>query len=122
MKYIRQLAIILAVTLAAELIRYLVPLPIPAGIYGLVLLFLLLAAHILPLEAVKDTAGFLVSVMPLMFIPPAVGLLKSWDVLRPILLPVCVITLSVNVLVFAVTGKTAQALLRRRREGGTRRG
>ena len=40
MKYLHQAVILAAVTAAAELIKYLVPLPVPASIYGLLLLFL----------------------------------------------------------------------------------
>ena len=42
MKYLSQALIIAAVTFAAELIHHFVPLPIPASIYGLVILFFLL--------------------------------------------------------------------------------
>ena len=39
MKYLTQFLRILAFTLAGELLQRLVPLPIPASVYGLVLLF-----------------------------------------------------------------------------------
>ncbi len=39
MKYIRQLGIILLVSFLGELLHYLLPLPVPASIYGIVLLF-----------------------------------------------------------------------------------
>ena len=41
MKYIKQLAIILAVTAVGEILKYLLPLPVPASIYGLVLMLVL---------------------------------------------------------------------------------
>ena len=50
MKYLHQAVILAAVTAAAELIKYLVPLPVPASIYGLLLLFLLLKTGCLKLE------------------------------------------------------------------------
>ena len=84
MKYIKQFAIIITFSFAGEVLRALLPLPVPASIYGLVLMLLGLVLHIIPLDSVKDTAKFLVEVMPLMFIPAAVGLTESWDRISPI--------------------------------------
>ena len=108
----RQFCIILAVTCAGEILHAFIPLPIPGSIYGLVLMFVLLAAHVIPLQEVRETAEFLIEIMPVMFIPAAVGLLESWEALQSMLLPVCVITFSVTVIVMGVTGRVAQALIR----------
>ncbi|MBR2189625.1 MAG: CidA/LrgA family protein [Eubacterium sp.] len=112
MKYVKQFCLILGITCVGELLHYFIHLPIPASIYGMVLLFLLLAFHVIPVEAVKDVGSFLIEIMPLMFIPAAVGLLVTWDVLRPILIPVLVITAATTVLIMAVTGIVAQKLLK----------
>lgn len=88
MKFIRQFLIILAVSFVGELLNYFIPLPIPASIYGLVLMLICLQRGIIPLEAVRETGKFLVEIMPLMFVPAAVGLLESWEVLRPVWMPV----------------------------------
>ena len=113
MKYVKQIAIILGVSCAGEVLHYFIPLPVPASIYGLVLIFALLCTHILQVSDVKETAAFLIDIMPMMFIPLAAGLLDSFDVLRPILLPFCVICILSTVLVFAATGWTAQAAMKR---------
>lgn len=117
MKYIRQMTVILSVTCVAELLKYFIPLPIPASIYGLVLMLLLLVTGAVKLPQVRETAEFLIEIMTIMFIPAAVGLLESWDVLRPILLPLMVITPVTTVLVMGATGCTAQWILRRGRRG-----
>lgn len=108
MKYLKQFGIILLVTLAAELLEALLPLPIPAGIYGLVLMLFLLITGIVKLDAVKETAGFLIEIMPLMFIPAAAGLIESYHELDGILLQIVIITVVTTVVVMAVTGRTAQ--------------
>ena len=59
MKYLHQAVILAAITFAAEIIKYLLPLPIPVSIYGLVLLFLLLKTGILPLEKIQDVGDLL---------------------------------------------------------------
>ena len=111
MKYLRQFMIILLVSFVGELLKYVIPLPVPASIYGLVILFILLETGILKLDAVKETSIFLIEIMPVMFIPAAVGLLDSWDALKSMLLPCCIALVPVTLIVMAVSGKTTQALI-----------
>ena len=82
MKYVKEFGIILIVSLVGELLNYFLPLPVPASIYGLALMFLCLMLGIIKLSDVHDTACFLIEIMPIMFIPPAVGLMASWDVIQ----------------------------------------
>ena len=77
MKFMKQFGIILAVTFLGEALKYVIPLPIPASIYGLVLMLLALCTGILKLDQVKEAATFLIEIMPMMFIPAAVGLMDS---------------------------------------------
>lgn len=117
MKYIRQFMIILMISFIGEVLKYLIPLPIPASIYGLVLLFIALETGILRLSSVRDTAKFLIEIMPLMFIPAGVGLLDSWGVLEPVLIPVSIITVVSTILVMAAAGRVTQYVIRAEREG-----
>ena len=120
MKYIKQFTIILVVSFIGELLNYLIPLTVPASIYGLVIMLICLLTGVIPLHAVRDTGRFLVEVMPLMFIPGAVGLLESWGVLRPIWAPVLAITVVTTVAVMAATGRITQGIVRmgQKKEGG----
>lgn len=122
MKYLRQFIIILAMSFAGELLHILIPLPIPASVYGLVLMLLALCTGILKLSQVKETAGFLIEIMPVMFIPAAVGLLDSWSALQPIWLPVVLITILTTILVMAVTGQITQCMIRSDRQKKQRKG
>lgn len=115
MKYLKQFAIILAVSLLGEALQQLLPLPVPASIYGLALMFLALRLKLLPLAAVEQTADFLVEIMPVMFIPAAVGLLESWPALRTMLLPALAAVIVVTPCVMGATGRAAQAVLRAER-------
>lgn len=112
MKYIRQFFIIMAVSFLGEVLKWLLPLPVPASIYGLVLLFLALYTKVLRLEQIEDTANFLIEIMPLMFIPAGVKLLVSWGELRPVLLPVVIIMVVSTIVVMVVSGLVTQAVLR----------
>lgn len=115
MKYFMQFGIILSVTLLAELIHAVVPLPIPASIYGLVIMLLCLNFKLIRLEWVEQAADFLVGTMTLMFVPAAVGLMSVWGDVQAMLLPLIIIILVTTVLTFAASGLTAQAVMRRRR-------
>lgn len=122
MKYLRQFMIILLVSFVGELLKYVIPLPVPASIYGLVILFILLETGTLKLDAVKETAVFLIEIMPLMFIPAGVGLMESWGDLNSMLVEVVVIILVSTVLVMGVSGKVTELVLKRsaNRKGETK--
>lgn len=116
MKYVRQFLLILAVTFLGEILKEVIPLPIPAGIYGLLLLFLALMTGVVKLEQVKGAADFLIEVMPIMFIPAAVGLLDTWDVLMPVCGKILLMTVISTILVMGVSGLVTQLMMRGKRE------
>ena len=112
MKYLRQFAIILFISLLGELLRILIPLPIPASVYGLVLMLAALVTGIVKVHQVREASGFLIEIMPVMFIPAGVGLLDSWSALQPVWIPVVLITMLTTVIVMGVTGQVAQKIIR----------
>lgn len=112
MKYVKQFLIIVMISFIGEVCNRLIPLPIPASIYGLVILFVALMTGIIKLEHVRETGKFLIEIMPLMFIPAAVGLLDSWSVLKPIWISVAGITIVTTVLVMIVSGRLTQYVIR----------
>lgn len=111
MKFLRQFGVILLLSFLGELLHVILPLPVPASVYGLILMFAALCTGILKLEYVKETADFLIEIMPVMFIPAAVGLLESWSSLAPVWVPIAVITGITTVLVMVVTGQVTQYLI-----------
>lgn len=117
MKYLKQLVIILGISFVGELLNYFLPLPIPASIYGLVLMLTLLCTGVLKVSSVKETSAFLLDVMPVMFIPAAAGVINQWSVIQPILIPWILIMLVVTLIVMAVTGRVTQGLINIRRKG-----
>ena len=122
MKYVRQLLIILFVSFLGELLKSIIPLSIPASIYGMVLLFLALELKILKVSDIKETSNFLIEIMPLMFVPAGVGLLDSWGALQPIWIQVVVITLISTVIVMGVSGSITQFVIRKGKKKETREG
>lgn len=109
MKFLRQFMIILLLSFLGEVLKMFIPLPIPASVYGLVLMLLCLVTGILKTSQVKEAAFFLIEIMPVMFIPAAAGLIDSWKVLQPLLLPILVITVVITIFVMVVTGKIEES-------------
>ena len=118
MKLLYQFGVILTVTFLGEVLYTLLPFPIPASIYGLVLMLLFLCTKVIKLHQVKIAADFLIDIMPPMFIPAAVGLIVVWGELKEILVPVTAITCLSTVIVMVCTGKVAQALIKHKRKNG----
>lgn len=116
MKYVKQFLIIMAITCLGEVLNKYVPLPIPASIYGMVILFLLLLSGGLKLEQIEETGDFLVNIMPVMFIPAAVGIMDSFTELQNMILPILIAIIPITCLVMVVAGKVTDGLLRRKEE------
>ena len=108
MKYIKQLLLILLFSLVGEALSALIPLPIPAAIYGLVLFLIALCTGAIKTTAIEDTARFFLRIMPLLFVAPAANILQHWGLITPHLIPICVITLVSTVVVFLVSGWVTQ--------------
>ena len=112
MKYMKQFCLIMFISFLGEVLHHYLPLPITASIYGLVILFAGLMTGVVKLSHVEETGRFLIEIMPLMFIPAAVGLLESWGILAPIWIPIIGITLITTVIVMIVSGKITQFVIR----------
>lgn len=111
MKYIKESAIIFGITMVGEFLNLLLPLPVPAGVYGLFLLLILLCTGVLKLSDIEATGNFLLDIMPILFIPASVGLIESYDAMKAILLPLIVICLVSTVVVMGVTGKVTELMV-----------
>ena len=100
-----------------EILHAVLPLPIPASIYGLILLLLALRLSIVKLEDVKEVGLFLTGIFPLLFVPAAAGVMELWAEMGSMLLPIVISIIPVTVLVLVSAGHTTQALVRRKQKG-----
>ena len=112
MKFVKQFLIILLISFIGEALGRFLFLPIPGSIYGLLIMLVCLCTKIIKVESVKDVSAFLIEILPLMFIPAAVGLVESYVNFKSIFLPVAVITVVSTVVVMGVTGVVTQAIIR----------
>ena len=113
MKLLIQFLIIIAFSFAGELLHYLLPLPIPASIYGIVLLFVALELKWVKVKDIRETSSFLIAVMPVMFIPAAVGLIDSWKSIGNSWLEYIIVTVLTTFVVMGVSGWITQFVIQR---------
>ena len=114
MRYLFQFGRILAFCFAGEVLHAVLPLPVPASVYGLLLLLLALCFGIVRPEQVRETGLFLTGIFPLLFVPAAAGVMELWAELGVMLLPAVIAIVPVTVLVFAAAGRTTQAIIHRK--------
>ncbi len=110
MKYFGQMLVIFAFTALGEVLAAVIPLPIPAAIYGLVLLLTALCTGLLKPAHIADTAHFLVKLLPVLFVAPAVEILAHWGVIAPNIVPIVTILAVSTLVVFAVSGLVTRLL------------
>lgn len=96
--------------MVGEALQRLIPLPIPASVYGLVLLFLALCLKLVKLEQIKDVGGFLISLLPLLFVSPTVGIVDCWGMIRSDIVTILLLLIASTALTFGISGVVAQAL------------
>ena len=119
MKYLSQFLLILGFTLAGEGLQRLIPLPIPASVYGLILLFCALSFGMIRVQQVKETGLFLTSLLPLLFVAPTVGIAEQWALIAPQLFPIVLLLVASTVLTFGISGTVTQKVMDK---GGKRHG
>lgn len=113
MRYIKQFSIILFISFLGEACNHLLPFPIPGSIYGLLIMTVGLCCKIIKIEDVKITSMFLIEIKPLMFIPAAVGLMVTWDIIRSNLIAYIVITVASTFVIMIIAGRVTQFILRK---------
>jgi len=114
MKYVKQLMIILLFSFIGDILNHLIPLPIPASIYGMVLLFIALTTKVIKLDQVETTAEFLLSIMLIFFVPASVGIMDTFFDYKSSMLPIIIIVIISTITVMITTGLVAQAIIKLR--------
>ena len=116
MNYIFQLAIIFGISFVGEVLNAILPLPVPASVYGLVILFLLLCTKVIKLEQVETVSEYLMTIMPLFFIEPTVGIMNSYGLVKGNILPLFIACFLSFAAVVVVTGSVSQFIIRYKRK------
>ncbi len=114
MKYINQFLIIMVVTFLGEILGAILPLPIPASVYGLAIMLFCLYTRIIKLSQVEEVADWLILVMPVLFVPSAVSLINAKEAIFQEIIVIAVVTLISTIVVMVVTGKIAQLIIEKK--------
>lgn len=114
MKYIHQFLIILTISFIGELLGLILPLPIPASVYGLGIMLICLFTGVIKIKQIEDVADWLILIMPVLFVPSAVSLINVGETIMKDILIISVITLISTIVVMVVTGKVAQSIIERK--------
>ena len=96
-----------------ELIVYMTGVKLPSSIIGMLLLTLFLKLGWIKLKWVKGISDFLVSNLPLFFVPPGVAMMLYFDLIKAEFWPILVSALLSTIIVLAVTGWVHQILRNR---------
>ena len=112
MKYIKQLMIIIIFSFLGEILNFIIPLSIPASIYGMTLLFIALCTKIVKLEQVEETGEYLLSIMLIFFVPAAVGIMDTFFEYKSSILKIVAIVIISTIVVLSVTGLVSQFVIK----------
>ena len=121
MNYIFQLAIIFGISFLGEVLNAILPLPIPASVYGLGILFALLCTKIIKLEQVENVSEYLMAIMPIFFIEPTVGIMNSYGLVKGKIVALFIACFLSFVAVVGVTGLVSQTMIRRNRKNNDKK-
>lgn len=114
MKYINQLTIIMGVSFVGEALHKLLALPVPASIYGLIIMMILLESGIVKFENIKDTGTFMLNIMIITFVPSTVGVMTAVEDLKSFIIPILVALFVITFIVMVITGRVTQFVLERK--------
>lgn len=112
MKYVKQFMIIMGVSFLGEMLHSLLPLPVPASIYGLLILFMLLMTGFLKLEQIEETSEFFLAIMPLLFLSPSVSLITVMDKVMGAFVPIVGTIVISTIITTVVTGMVTQWVMK----------
>lgn len=110
MELLFEFARILLFCFAGELCHTLLPLPIPASVYGLILMLLALLTGLIRPEQIETAADFLIAILPLLFVAPTVALVARLERLASLVVPILLLGIAGTTLVIGLSGRAAQAV------------
>ncbi len=112
MEIYRGLAIILGFLFSGQAISKLTHIPVPGSVLGMIFLTLALMTGVVKLEHVEEVGTFLIRNMSVMFIPPGVGVVVYWSLVKRDLLPISVALVVSFILTIVLTAKVVELIRR----------
>ncbi|MGL4799951.1 MAG: CidA/LrgA family protein [Cellulosilyticaceae bacterium] len=111
MNILLELSMVFAICLTGEWLAMLLPIPMPASILSMGILFIAFLLRWLKLESVEHVSQFLLKNMAFFFIPAGVGILEYYELLKANMIPFILICILSTILTFAATAYTVQLVI-----------
>ncbi len=93
-----------------EAVHHMLHLPIPGSIIGLILMLICLTCKVVPIKVIEDGASFLVSFLPLLFIPAMAGVMNYPSLLSSSGAILFLIIVLSTIITMAAAGAASQLL------------
>ena len=113
MSALSQVGVLMISLLIGTLLKMVIPIPIPATVYGMIVLFILLKLKTIKVEQVEPISSKLLANLAFLFVPAGVGMINEFDNLKGHVIVVCAIIFISNFLTLFVTGHVVQFIQKR---------
>ncbi|WP_144532756.1 antiholin-like murein hydrolase modulator LrgA [Bacillus pumilus] len=109
--FLSQAFIFATVMFVSNLISMYLPIPMPASVIGLVLLFVLLTTKIVKLEQVEQLGTSLTGLISFLFVPSGISVIQSLGVMQEVGVQVVGVIIIATIMLLAATGLFSQLLM-----------
>ncbi len=116
MKFVRQLILLLTISIIGEFLNKVLHLPLPGSVLGLLLLLLLLLTGIVKVKQIEDISIFLMEHLAIFFVPAGVGLISVMGVLKSSWMVLLLISIFSSIIVMVTTAHIVQLIRRKKHE------
>lgn len=111
MDYMKQFGIIAVVAIIAEILKAIIPLPVPSSVWGMLVMFFLLTVKVVKLHQVEKVADYLLAIMPILFVPYGVALAEDAELIKSNIAAIVIISVVSTIICFAVTAILSQIII-----------
>ncbi|MBU8695529.1 antiholin-like murein hydrolase modulator LrgA [Bacillus pumilus] len=109
--FLSQAFIFATVMFVSNLISMYLPIPMPASVIGLVLLFVLLTTKMVKLEQVEQLGTSLTGLISFLFVPSGISVIQSLGVMQEVGVQVVGVIIIATIMLLAATGLFSQLLM-----------
>ncbi|WP_350303468.1 antiholin-like murein hydrolase modulator LrgA [Bacillus pumilus] len=109
--FLSQAFIFATVMFVSNLISMYLPIPMPASVIGLVLLFVLLTTKIVKLEQVEQLGTSLTGLISFLFVPSGISVIQSLGVMQEVGVQVVGVIIIATIMLLAATGLFTQLFM-----------
>ncbi|AJA49198.1 antiholin-like protein LrgA [Clostridium pasteurianum DSM 525 = ATCC 6013] len=110
--FIMQAIIFSVIMIVSNFIASKLPIPMPASVIGMIILFILLCTKAVKLEQVEDLGMALNSKIGFFFVPAGISVINSLGLMQKYGIAICLVIFAATVILLGVTGLFSDMLLK----------